>query len=95
MTSDQKKITIRTSYNISGISFSPNNLYDEIKKYKPEFKIKYKPDIRQDIADSWPQSLNDSNARKDWNWHQNFDLSSIVKTMFKNLDKGVKINYDE
>ena len=95
MTSDQKKITIRTSYNISGISFSPNNLYDEIKKYKPEFKIKDKPDIRQDIADSWPQSMDDSNARKDWNWYRNFDLSSIVKTMFKNLDKGVKINYDE
>lgn len=95
MTSDQKKITIRTSYNISGISFSPNNLYDEIKKYKPEFKIKYNPDIRQDIADSWPQSLDDSNAREDWNWYRNFDLSSIVKTMFKNLDKGIKINYHE
>jgi hypothetical protein len=70
-------------------------LYDEIKKYKPEFKIKYNPDIRQDIADSWPQSLDDSNARKDWNWYRNFDLSSIVKTMFKNLDKGIKINYHE
>jgi nucleoside-diphosphate-sugar epimerase len=81
------KISVRTSYNISGISFSPAEIAASIKKHIPEFKINYKPDYRQAIADSWPQSIDDSVARKDWNWNHEYDLEKLTADMLKNLEQ--------
>ena len=85
MEADASKISIRTSYNISGMSFSPKEIAAEIKKHIPEFSISYKPDYRQAIADSWPQSIDDTVARKDWGWKEEFDLERMTKDMFENL----------
>lgn len=85
MESSADKITVRTSYNISGMSFSPKEIGEEIKKHIPGFKIEYKPDYRQPIAESWPQSIDDSVASKDWNWKPEFNLSSMVNDMMLNL----------
>ena len=79
------KISVRTSYNISGMSFSPKEIGTEIKKHIPDFKISYKPDYRQAIANSWPQSIDDSVARKDWGWKEEYDLSAMTSDMFANL----------
>ena len=83
------KISIRTSYNISGMSFSPAEIAAEIKKHIPEFEITYESDYRQAIADSWPNSIDDSVARNDWGWTEDYNLSSMVKDMLENL-KQVK-----
>jgi len=87
MEADAAKISIRTSYNISGMSFSPKEIAAEIKKHIPEFSISYKPDYRQPIADSWPQSIDDTVARKDWNWKEEFALEAMTKDMLENLGK--------
>ena len=79
------KISIRTSYNISSMSFSPKEIAQEIKKHIHDFKISYKSDYRQAIADSWPQSIDDSVARKDWGWKEEYDLPAMTKDMFENL----------
>jgi len=79
------KISIRTSYNLSGMSFSPKEIAAEIEKHIPEFSIVYKPDYRQQIADSWPQSIDDGVARKDWGWKEEFNLGSMTKDMLENL----------
>lgn len=79
------KISIRTSYNISGMSFSPKEIAAEIKKHIPDFSISYKPDYRQAIADSWPQSIDDTVARKDWGWKEEYDLAGMTVDMLKNL----------
>ncbi|MFZ1263362.1 MAG: NAD-dependent epimerase/dehydratase family protein [Chitinophagaceae bacterium] len=81
------KISIRTSYNVSGMSFSPENIATEIKKHIPDFSISYKPDYRQTIAEGWPQSIDDSVARKDWGWKEEYDLAGMTKDMLKNLQK--------
>ncbi|HKC36551.1 MAG TPA: L-threonine 3-dehydrogenase [Chitinophagaceae bacterium] len=85
------KISVRTSYNISAMSFSPKEIAAEIKKHVPEFKISYKPDYRQVIANSWPQSIDDSVARKDWGWKEEYDLSTMTSDMFENL-KELELN---
>ena len=85
MEADASKLSIRTSYNISGMSFSPKEIAAEIKKHIPEFSINYKPDYRQAIADSWPQSIDDSVSRNDWNWKEEFALEEMVKDMLANL----------
>ena len=85
MEAPEEKIKIRTSYNISGMTFSPKEIAAEIKKHIPEFTISYKPDYRQQIANSWPQSIDDSVARNDWGWQEDFDLSAMTKDMFENL----------
>ena len=79
------RIDIRTSYNISGMSFSPAEIAAEIKKYKPDFTISYEPDYRQKIADSWPQSIDDSKARADWGWKPEYDLAKMTRDMLENL----------
>jgi nucleoside-diphosphate-sugar epimerase len=81
------KISIRTSYNISGISFSPAEIAASIKKHIPEFEIIYQPDYRQAIADSWPQSIDDAVARADWGWKHEYDLEKITADMLKNLQQ--------
>jgi nucleoside-diphosphate-sugar epimerase len=83
-----EKISIRTSYNLSGMSFSPKEIAAEIKKHIPEFKIEYKPDYRLAIAQSWPQSIDDSVARKDWGWKEEYDLAAMTKDMIENLESS-------
>lgn len=78
-------IKVRTSYNLSSMSFSPAEIAAEIKSHIPEFEITYQQDYRQAIADSWPKSIDDSVARKDWNWKHEFDLPKMTSDMFKNI----------
>jgi nucleoside-diphosphate-sugar epimerase len=85
MEAPAEKISVRTSYNISGVSFSPKEIAAEIKKHIPKFKISYKPDYRQAIADSWPQSIDDTVANKDWGWKAEYDLKKMTKDMLENL----------
>ena len=79
------KIKIRTSYNISGMSFSPKEIAAAIQKRIPDFTITYKPDSRQNIANSWPQSIDDAVARKDWGWKEEYDLERMCDDMLENL----------
>jgi nucleoside-diphosphate-sugar epimerase len=88
MEAKPEKIKIRSSYNIAAISFSPKEIAIEIKKHIPDFLISYKPDFRQQIADSWPKSIDDSYARKDWNWTNGFNLKDMVRDMISNLNAG-------
>ena len=83
-----ESVSIRSSYNLSAMSFSPEEIANSIKKHIPNFKISYKPDFRQQIADSWPSSIDDSKAREDWGWEPKFDLESTTVQMFENLNKG-------
>jgi nucleoside-diphosphate-sugar epimerase len=85
MEAPQEKISIRTSYNLSGLSLSPHLLYQEIKKHIPSFKIKYEADFRQQIADSWTESIDDSAARNDWGWHEEFDITKMTNDMMLHL----------
>ena len=87
MSANSDKIKIRSSYNLSGISFTPKEIAESIKKEIPEFKISYKPDFRQQIADSWPSSSDDTEAREQWDWKHQFDLDGITKDMLSNLSK--------
>ena len=85
MESPVEKISVRTSYNIHGMSFSPKEIAAEIKKHIPGFSITYEPDYRQQIAESWPQSIDDSVARNDWNWKPKYDLATMTADMIENL----------
>ena len=85
MQAPNDQIKIRSSYNLSGISFTPAEIATEIKKHIPDFAISYKPDFRQKIADSWPASIDDSAARQDWNWKHKFDLATMTVEMLANL----------
>ncbi len=87
MEAPAQNITIRSSYNIAGISCSPTEIYNEIKKHIPNFKIINKPDFRQAIADTFPESLDDSIAQKDWNWTPQYDLPKIVEDMLMHLKR--------
>jgi len=79
------RITVRTAYNISAISFSPSEISAEIRKHIPDFQVNYSPDYRQQIADSWPQSIDDQIARSDWGWKPEYDLEKITNDMLQNL----------
>jgi nucleoside-diphosphate-sugar epimerase len=85
MQAPSENVKIRGAYNLGGISFTPKQIAEEIRKHIPDFKITYKPDFRQAIADSWPQSINDAEARKDWNWKEKYDLPKLVENMLVNL----------
>lgn len=85
MQADADKVKIRSSYNLAGFSFSPKEIALEIKKHIPNFKIDYQPDDRQAIADSWPKSINASEATADWGWAPEYDLKSMVNDMLINL----------
>jgi nucleoside-diphosphate-sugar epimerase len=80
-----ENIKIRGSYNLSGLSFNPEEIASEIRKHIPDFKMSYKPDFRQSIADSWPASIDDSEARKDWGWKEHYNLERLVDNMLTNL----------
>jgi len=87
MEAPAEKISIRTSYNLSSMSFSPKEIAAEIRQHIPDFSIQYEPDYRQDIANSWPQSIDDQVARRDWGWKEEFQLPEMVKDMLINLKK--------
>jgi nucleoside-diphosphate-sugar epimerase len=90
MEAPMNKISIRTSYNLSGMSFSPKEIAAEIRKHIPAFSISFKPDYRQAIADSWPQSIDDSVARNDWDWKEEYTLANMTGDMLQNLEKETK-----
>ncbi len=85
MEAPAEKVKIRSSYNLSGMSFTPKEIAAEIQKHIPDFTISYKSDFRQQIADSWPQSIDDERARMDWGWKNQYDLTAMVEDMLKNI----------
>jgi nucleoside-diphosphate-sugar epimerase len=88
MDAPAEQIKIRSSYNLAGISFTPAQLADEIKKHLPAFEMGYvATDPRQAIADSWPKSIDDSNAQQDWGWKLEYDLPKMTADMLENLKK--------
>lgn len=92
MQADEEKISIRTSYNLNALSFTPKELAEVIKKQIPSFEISYQPDFRQAIADSWPGSIDDTLAQKDWNWKPAFDIEKMTSEMLKNLKEKLAID---
>ena len=87
MQAPSEQIKIRSSYNLAAMSFTPTEIAAEIKKHIPDFNITYTPDFRQKIADSWPASIDDSLARKDWGWSHKFDIESMTEDMLEHLGK--------
>lgn len=90
MKAKRNDIKIRSSYNLAAISFTPQQVAESIKKHIPDFKMTFNPDYRQDIADSWPKSINDSYARQDWKWKHEFSLEDITEEMLFQLKKTYK-----
>jgi len=91
MEAPSEKVKIRSSYNVAGMSFSPAEIANQIKRHVPGFNISYKPDYRQAIADSWPQSIDDSYAAKDWGWKPKFDLVKMTDEMMLNLKVQITV----
>jgi nucleoside-diphosphate-sugar epimerase len=87
MQADAEKISVRSSYNLAGFSCSPTEMAEVIKETMPEFDIAYEPDFRQQIADSWPNSIDDTQAKEDWQWQPEYDLTAMSKDMLENLKK--------
>jgi nucleoside-diphosphate-sugar epimerase len=85
MDADRDKLTVKSSYNLAGISFSPEQITQSIQKYFPDFIITYKPDFRQKIAASWPNSIDDAIARKDWKWKVAYNLDDMTSEMIRHL----------
>jgi len=85
MQAESENIIQRSSYNLAGMSFTPQEIASEIKKHMPDFEITYEPDFRQSIADSWPGSIDDSVAREDWSWSHDYNLEKMVVEMLDNL----------
>ena len=91
MDAKPEDIKIRSSYNLAAMSFTPQEIAEAVKKIVPEFNISYNPDFRQKIADSWPRSIDDTKARKDWGWKHKFNLKNMSKTMLQNLHNKYKV----
>ena len=87
MKAKKKQIKIKSSYNLAAFSITPKMIASELKKIRLDFNINYNPDFRQKIADSWPNSINDDNARKDWGWKENFGLEETVNEMINKMKK--------
>jgi nucleoside-diphosphate-sugar epimerase len=83
-----EKVAIRSSYNVAGVSFNPRELASAIRAKLPAFEIAYKPDSRQQIADSWPKSLDDARATGDWGWKARIGVEEMVESMLENVDVG-------
>lgn len=84
-----EQVKVRSSYNLGGISFTPKQLADAIREESPGFTIDYAPDFRQQIADTWPGSIDDSDAKNDWGWKEKYDLKELVKTMLENVNTSL------
>lgn len=91
MAADGDALTVRTSYNVTGMSFSAAELVDEIRRHLPAFECRYEPDYRQQIADSWPASIDDHVARRDWGWQPDYDLPALVDDMLARLSKKLDL----
>ena len=91
MEADAAKVKVRSSYNISALSFAPEDIAASIQKHLPDFNITYSPDFRQEIADSWPHSIDDSAARKDWGWKESFDLEKMTEEIIVGLKKQLPV----
>lgn len=87
MESPAERVKVRSSYNLAGMSFTPEDMVESIQKHIPEFKISYAPDFRQQIADSWPSSIDDSPAKEQWGWEPRFNLDDTTTEMLENLRK--------
>ena len=87
MQAPAEQVKIRSAYNLAAMSFTPKQIGEEIKKHYPNFELSYEPDFRQKIADSWPASIDDTSAREDWGWKNDFDLENMTVDMFKNLNE--------
>jgi len=85
MDAEESSLSVRSSYNVSALSFTPRQLAEAIRQEIPSFKVFYKPDFRQAIAETWPASINDEVARKDWGWKPEYDLTKMVKVMLENV----------
>ena len=90
METDAANVKVRTSYNVASLSFAPEDLEVAIQKHIPEFRLSYEPDFRQAIADGWPQSIDDSVARRDWGWEPDFDMERMTRAMLDNLNRKLK-----
>ena len=90
MQAPAENVKIRSSYNLSAMDFTPKEITEAIKKHIPEFTIGYEPDFRQKIANSWPQSIDDSSARQDWNWKHEFNLDAMTADMLEHLSEKAK-----
>ena len=89
MEAPAENVCVRSAYNFAGVSFSPEEMANEITRNLDGFSIDYAPDFRQEIAASWPQSIDDSVARKDWNWRPQFDLARLTTDMLENIGEQV------
>lgn len=91
MNVEPEKVKIHSSYNVGALSFTPKMLGNEIQKIIPEFTMNFKPDNRQAIADSWPESINDEHARNDWNWSHRFNIQQVTEEMLRNITENATI----
>lgn len=91
MEAPAEQVKIRSSYNLAGVSFTPQEIAAEVAKHIPDFEMNYKPDFRQAIADSWPASIDDSHAQNDWGWNLEYDLEKMTSDMMENLKKQYEI----
>ena len=91
MEAPSEKIKTRTSYNLAAMSFTPEEITIEIQKHYPDFKVTYQPDARQAIADSWTETIDDREARRDWGWKENFDISQMTADMIFHLKKKILV----
>jgi len=94
MTTASEDLTVRKGYNVTAFSFSAGELADSIRKYIPGFTCTFTPDFRQDIANSWPRSIDDSVARSDWNWIPQFDLESMVRDMLAHIGPSLGVAFE-
>ena len=92
MQAPDSAISVRTSYNLAGISFTPSEIATEIKKLIPGFQIEYEPDFRQAIADSWPESIDDHIAARDWGWKPTFNLKNMTAEMIHHISPGLAVS---
>ncbi len=90
MEAPNEQLTVRSSYNLAGFSFSPKNLAESIQNHLPDFEASYEPDFRQNIADGWPEKIDDTQARHDWNWYPAYTLNDMVQDMLNNLKSFLK-----
>jgi threonine 3-dehydrogenase len=90
MQAPAEHILVRTSYNISGTDFTPEEQAESIRKYVPDFKMTYAPDFRQQIAESWPSSIDDTNARADWSWRPKYNLDKLTQDMLEHLSATIQ-----